>query len=813
MMLRDLRYAVRVLRGTPAFTAAAVLTLALGIGANTALFSVVDEVLLKSLPVRDPGSLVVLAMHTPRGERNLQISYPLYTELAARNTTLAGLVAVTAGGDRMPVQIPPAADGDVAVVSLASLNFFEMLGVHATPGRVFSAEDGRPDAPLVVVLSHRYWTSRLAASPSAIGRTLHIQNVPFTIVGVAPPGFFGNVVGESPDMWTTTSAQPRLWLNYNFLTMSSVDWLNVMGRLRPGVTLRQAQESLDATLRGIEREWSGAPRSEGLPRGGRIVVDAGARGFSDLRERFDRPLRLLMIVVGLVLLGACVNVAGLLVARSAAAEREIAIRMALGARPRDVARQFLAQSLLLSLMGGIAGVLLSLWGTDALLPLLGTRAGETPLSVSLDLRLLAFASATSLATGLAFGTLPICRYVRRQSHAIGGGAAARPRLLLGKALVVTQIALSLVLVIGAGLFVRTLQKLRDVGAGFDTSRVVMARIDAGAAGYTPEQVASLAVRLRSEIEAIPGVQSMSQSEVSVMSGRSRICCITVPGYSPAPDERMEIRTNDVTPSYFSTVGMPLRAGRGFSDGDGAGVVRPVIVNEAFERKYFAGAPATGRSFAFGKGKPIPIVGVVADARYDGLRAPILPLVFFPAAPDRPLQFVEVRTSGDSRAVVGAIRRALLATAPGLPVREMFTVEQLIDASIGQERLLARLAGLFGLLALSIACVGLYGLLAQLVAQRTNEIGIRIALGAERRQVAALVLRESGTLLIAGLSIGIVAALASTRATASLLYGISATDPVAVCLAVACLAAAAVAASLVPAWRAATVSPLTALRQE
>ena len=534
MIVQDLRYAVRMLWRNAGLVAVAVLTLALGIGANTALFSVFDALLFKSLAVEDPASLVLVTMRNSRGEPNRELSYPLFAEFQARNHAFAGLIASEGGVTRMPVRVSPSPEIDVIAVSMASRNFFDVLGVRPALGRVFAADDDAPGASPVAGLNDRYWKRRFAADPSVLGRTLVIQNVAFTVVGIAPPTFGGNVVGESPDIWVPTAMQPRLSSGLNFLERTSVDWLWVMGRLRPGVTHAQAQTDLQRVFDVVEREWQGTNQAKGLPSRATVLIAPGDKGFSELRERFERPLRILMIVVGLVLLVACVNVASLFIARSAAREREIAIRVAVGATSRHLARQFLIESLVLSSIGGAAGLLIGFWGTDALLPLLGDRSGVTPLTLTVDARLLAFTAALTIGTGITFGLVPALRYARRRQHTLRQGSATRQRLAVGRTLIVFQVALSIVLVVGAGLFVRTLQKLRALDAGFDRQRVLMLRIDPHAPGYQPAERAVLNERLRAEISVIPGVQSVSQSGVGLLSGRSRTCCMTVPGYTPAP---------------------------------------------------------------------------------------------------------------------------------------------------------------------------------------------------------------------------------------------------------------------------------------
>ncbi len=814
MLALDLRYAVRALRRSPGFAAAAILTLALGIGANTALFSIIDSLLLKSLPVPEAERLVVLSMRNARGDENLELSYPVFLELRDRNHTLVDLAAGTSTSNRVQVRIPPSTE--VETVSLASIsgNFFETLGVNAARGRLFTnVLEGARSAEPTLVLDHGYWQTRFAASESVLGQRMLIQNVSFTIVGIAPPAFFGHVVGESPDVWIPVATQPLLSTATNYLESTNVDWLRLIGRLQAGVTHSAALADLQAVYRQIEQDWKPTPKANGLVDGGVLMVRDGRKGFSDLRTQFDRPLKTLLGVVALVLLMSCVNVASLLTARIASREREIVIRLAIGAGRRHLARLFLAESLVLAILGGSCGLLLGLWGTDALLPLLGGRSGLPPLETHADWRLLAFTTFVSVLTGLLFGTMPVLRYAGRRSFAFAKGIWTRPRLALGRALVVAQLALSVVLVVGAALFVRTLQNLRTVDTGFDRAHVLLLRIDPHAAGYDAPRRAVVNHQLRTTLAALPGVQSTSQSGIGLMSGRSRTCCMTVPGYTPAPGERMAIRTNDVTPGYFSTLGMKLLDGRDFVDADGAATSPPVIVNEAFARKYFGGRPAVGSSFAFGDGPGMPIVGVVADARYDGLREATVPLVLFPAKADAPLQSLEIRTPGDSRAVMASVRRAVAEIDATLPLREMFTIEQLVDSSLARERLLARISGFFGVLALVLAAVGIYGLLAHLVTRRTNEIGIRMALGASQREVVQLVLRETMLMVVPGILAGLAAAALVTRMAAALLFGLTPNDPAAFAASTVALAIVAVASAWLPARRAATITPLAALRHE
>jgi predicted permease len=612
------------------------------------------------------------------------------------------------------------------------------------------------------------------------------------------------VVGESPDVWVPAATQPRLWAGLDYTRMSNVDWIRVGGRLREGTSLAEGQAEVAAAFGAIEADWRASANGQGLPAGAQLLVSDGRRGFSTLRSRFERPLQVLGAAVGLLLLVTCVNVASLTTARVASRRREIAIRLAVGARRRDIVRQQLAESLVLAFAGGAAGLLTAVWTTDALLPLLGNHIAAPVLATSVNGRLLIFTVALAAGTGLLFGMLPMATPSSRPSLVTGSARFHPPAI--GRALVTAQVAMSLVLLIGAVLFVRTLGNLRTLDAGFDRSHVLMITVNPMASGLPPPALASVNARVKAALAAIPGVESVSQSGLGLMSGRSSVCCISVPGYQPAPGERMAIRTNEVSPEYFATVGMRLVTGRGFTTADGSDRSGTVIVNEAFGRRYFGGASAVGRTFGFGTGPTgqRQIVGVVADARYDGLREPPVPMVFSATNGAGFLQSVALRTTRDPATLAAAARRALAEAEPRLPVREIFTIARLVDASLAQERLMARLAGFLAVLAAVLACVGTYAVLSNSVTARTREIATRIALGAGPAQVRALVLREGATLVLAGLAAGAAAAAAATRVTASLLYGITPGDPIAFLTAVAAMTALTLAAAILPLRRAARV---------
>jgi predicted permease len=813
-LIQDLRYAGRGLRRNPGFSAVAILTLALGIGANTALFSIVDAVLLKLLPVQDPGRLVVLSLRDVRGERLAEVSYPLFSELRARNHTLADAFAATRGRNPMELRLPGLTDSQPAQVIMVSGNMFEALGVHARLGRMIStADDQRPGGQAVAVLSESFWKNHFSSSSSALGAIITVNDVALTIVGVAPPEFFGTAVGEMPDIWVPATMQPQLLPPANFLETASVDWLVPMARLRPGATLSQARADLDGVLQQVQQDWKGTANGQGLPEQPTVVVAPGSRGFSALRERFTRPLLILMGVVGLVLLVTCVNIATLLLTRAASRQREIVVRVALGASRQRLVRHLITESLLLAALGGLAGLLLAFWGTHALLPLLADRSGTLSLALGVDRRLLVFTVLVSVATGLVFGVIPAMHATRRSEGWRLAGARTGTRRRLGNILVVCQIALSLMLVAGAGLFLRSLQNLRAVDAGFDREHLLLLRVDVAATGYEGAQRAGLNRRLLAAVGGVPGVRSVSQSGVGLMQGRSRICCITVPGYVPALGERMAIRTNDVSPDYFSTVGMTVSAGRSFDERDSAATVRPAIVNEAFVRHYFGGGAAVGRSFGFEPDRLMEIIGVVRDAHYDGFREPAVPLAFFPRREDGRLQSLEVRAEGDPALLAAAVRRAVAAADAHVRVPEVITMHRLVESSLAQELLLARVSSTFGFLALGLACLGIYGVMAFRVARRTSEIGIRMALGATPWKVLQMVFGESARLVLGGIVVGLPAALAATRLIASQLFGVGPADPATLGGSALVMAALAGLAGFLPARRATCVDPVTALRSE
>ncbi len=842
----ELRYALRMMARTPGVTAVAVLSLALGIGANTAIFSIVDALLLKTLPVKSPHDLYVVASNPTRPRTSW--NYPDYCAFRKHNRSFQGLAGYS-GPQPVGLQLPEAGSGattELAYAALVTGNYFEVLGVEAALGRVLNVEDDRqPGASPYVALSYDYWQSRFLRDPRVVGRTLRLNGYPFTIVGIARRGFRGADVASSPNLFlpvlmrSEVTGRPfPLWNNRNNW------WLQAIGRLKKGATVVQAESELF----GIYREQEQAELRSGrdarwVNRAQPITLLPAARGYSYVRNRLEKPLLVLLAVVGLVLLIACANVANLMLARGAARAREIAVRLALGAGRARLGGQLLAESLLIALLGGVAGLALSQFGVRALLEFMPQSGwSQVSLEVSPDLRLLAFTFAISLLTGVLFGMAPALQCTRPAlAPALkegGAGAAAGSRVRLRKTLVVVQVALSLLLLVGAGLFARSLGNLRDVDLGFRSDRTVVVSVDPSRNGYKGQRLRDFYERLRAGAEALPGVRSVSLAFITPLAGSRWNNNITVEGYSPKPGERTVVDMNAVGPRYFETLGIPILLGRDFTDRDQPpyspdppetftpGVHPPeppgplvAIVTASFAQRCFAGRNPVGGRICQGEkldaARTYEVVGVVKDAHYFGLREALEPMVYMPVwrAETGFGRTLCLRTSLEAPALVEAVRRQVTALDPGVPVLTTRTIEQQIDQNILVERLIATLASFFGSLALLLAGVGLYGVISYGVTRRTREIGIRMALGAQRAGVLWLIVRDAVVLVAAGAAVGLPAALALTRLVQTFLFGVSPQDPWSLAGGAAVLAAVAALASVLPARRAARVDPVVALRYE
>jgi len=833
-MWKDFVYSLRSLRRSPLFTVAAIASLALGIGANTAIFSLLDQVVLRSLPVRDPESLVVLHTDYSAPGRSTSdnhesvFSYPLYRDLRASGAAFSGIVA--RGGAR--VRLAWNGNTEAATAELVSGNFFRTLGIGAALGRTLAPSDeGAPDANPVAVLGHAYWSSHFGASPSILNRTVTVNGHPFIVVGVADARFNGLMQGNSPDLYVPLTMERSLIPNFDVLADRKTRWLNLFARLKPGETLPRAQAATDVAYHAIV-----AAELAGLGRVGslrdernrqrfldhRATLRPAAQGIAALRDKWEKPLRVLTAMVGLVLLIACANVAGLMVARAAGRQREIAIRLAMGARRVALVRQLLIEGLLLALAGGVAGLLVEQWSTAALVGMLpGDEAGGW-IADSLDAHLLAYAFAVSLGCGLLFSLLPALQATRpnlapalkdRASNVASAGPAR-----LRAVLVAAQIALSLLLVVGAGLFSSSAANLLNAQLGFRSSQLLMFRVNATLDRADTASATAFYRDLGLRLAAMPNVTGVAAADGGPFSNSGSGGNITVEGYRAGQDEYTGATNIAVSPGYFGGLGIPQRAGREFTDRDDAAAPKAVVVNQTFVKRYFGKANPLGRRLQFGASTPpkldCEIVGVVAD-NGDDVRDPSQETIYYPYAQwDKPSRLVfYVRTAGDPGRLATALRDAVREADPNLPAVDVKTVELKMRESLYTERLIAILSAAFGILATLLAAIGLYGVIAYSVARRTGEIGVRMALGAMPANVLRLVLLGAARLAAVGIAIGLAAAFAGGRLIESQLFGIKASDPIIYIGAAVLLAAVALVAAGVPAWRAARIDPVTALKYE
>jgi predicted permease len=821
---RDVRYAARTLRASPAFSIAAVLTLALGIGANTAIFSAVNAIMLRALPVERPDELISLAAVYPDNVE--PFSYAAYRRFAVEGTRFADAIAASpVRRDTITIDGPP----ERMEYKWVSGNYFTTLGVPAAFGRtLLRADDRRPAGEPVAVLSDTYWTRRFGRDPSVIGRSFRLRTAVFTIVGIAPRGFLGETMGEAVDIWLPLSAQPGapawLWNGH------STTWLRILARRQPGVTLAQARAGLEPVYERIRSEIAGGTDSPDFRRStleSRLAVSEASGGSSRLRDNLSKPLLILMGIVGLVLVVACANVANLMLARAAARRRETAVCLALGAARLRLVRHSLVEALLIAALGGLGGLFLGTWGISVLAALV---SGALPISleVSPDWRVLAFTMLTSCATALVFGLLPALRAARIDPlpwlKAAGGPGRGTARAPLARTLVVIQIAVSLVLLIAAGLFVRSLLKLKDIDTGYDPDRVLLFEVSPPVDEHRlrPEETRNLYRRLLAHAEGVPGVRGASASFTGVFGSGAWGNAISVEGFVSRSGVTPRTFANSITPGYFEVLGIAVLRGRGFTHEDHDTARKVAVVNQTFARKFFGDADPIGKRVGLCTSRPcrtspegmMEIVGLTEDAKYVDLREERRPMLYVPFTQnDHRLREVQVRTAGDPASVAATLHRALAGVDRRLGIVGMVPLRDQVDASILAEHLGAKLSATFGLIALGLAAVGLYGLIAYATTQRTAEIGIRMALGATRKDVLWLVVRDTLRLIFVGVLIGIPAGLAGARLLASQLYEVGPGDPVAVSLGLVPLLLVALLAGYLPARRAARISPLGALRCE
>jgi predicted permease len=844
-LAQDLRFAFRTFRRAPVFTAVAVLSLAFGIGANTAVFTLSDQILLRLMPVKNPRELVQLAgrgNHSGSNRGSNALSYPMYTDFRGREDVFSGLLC--RWGTAMSISF----DGSTERVSgeLVSGNYFQVLGVGTAAGRLLSQQDdltegGHP----VAVLSHGFWKSRFAQDPDVIGKTMAVNGHNFTIVGVSQEGFDGVEQGFATQVFVPVKMKPQMTPLWNDLENRRSRWVNVIGRLQPGMTAEKGQAALQPFFHSIlEQEVQEAAFANSTPYSREqflkmtLEVMPASQGRTSLRRNTEQPLLVLMGIAGFVLLIACANVAGLLVARAASRQKEIAVRLALGAGRLRVVRQLVAESMLLAGLGGVAGLVLSVFASRFLLTFLPQAEQNLTISATPDWRVLGFTLAVSAAAGLLFGLLPALQSTRPslapvlkdQAGAVAGGGAV---VRLRKPLVVTQVTLSLLLLIGAGLFIRTLGELRNLKPGFTTENLVAFAVDPSLNGYDVERCKLFYRQLLDALEATPGVRSVGLASVPILFGWEWDSTITVEGYEAQPGENMNPFFNSISPGYFETLGIPVLTGRDFRVSDNETLLhdvreetgrenrvpKVVIVNRSFGEHYFGERGVIGKHIGFG-GNPgtkadMEIVGVIGDAKYMNMRDEVPRQVFIPFLAS---DFVSgmhgyVRTEMPPAQVFALIRQEIRKLDSDLPVYNLRTFETQVDRSLAAERAVASLSTAFGLLATLLAVIGLYGVMAYTVARRTREIGIRMALGAVRGNVIWLVMREVFLLVGAGIALGVPAAVGLSRLVESQLFGIEPHDPLTLVAATVGLALVSAAAGYLPARRATRVNPVQALRYE
>lgn len=839
----DLRFALRTLRKSPVFTAVAVISLALGIGANTAIFTLLDQILLRLLPVKDPRQLVLLSMkgfHYGGNWGGNAISYPMYRDFSEHNSVFSGMfcrfaynMSLTFNGRTERV------DGE-----LVSGTYFPVLGVTAALGRTFTPEEDRiPNGHPVAMLSYSYWKTRFAGDPSIVGKTITVNGHNYNIVGVAQRGFDGVELGRSPQVFVPVMMKAWITPSWDDMKNRRQRWVNAFGRLKPGVTAEQAKASLQPFFHNmLEMEVKEAAfrntTQEVRDRFLKNIIDVlpGSQGRSYLRRQLTTPLWVLMAITGGVLLIACANVASLLVAKATSRQKEIAIRLALGAGRARIMKQLLVESLLLSSIGGIFGLVLAVWTDRLLMAFLPPDSTGLKLSTTPDLRILLFTMAVAFLTGIIFGLVPalqstnpdVAPTLKDQVGGIVGAGGAQVRFR--KALVAAQVTLSLLLLVGAGLFIRSLRNLKDMGPGFPTENLVAFNLDPSLNGYDAERAKIFYRQLTDSILSIPGVRATGLANVRILEDNEWDNWVTIEGYHPDSKNTPDPFMNSIGPNYFATLGVPILAGRDFNPKDTLMVQhgdkpentapRVAMVNEKFAKKFFGSAGgALGRHVGFGidpgTKTDMEIVGVIKDIKYTNLRDEIPIQMFVPYMASKFVggMTVYVRTTMDSDQFFSAVRGKVRELDSNLPLYGVRTIDTQISNSLLIERLIASLSTVFGFLATLLATIGLYGVMAYTVARRTREIGIRMALGAFQKDVVWMVMREVLALVAIGIVVGLGAAMGLTRFVQAQLYGLTPHDPFTLALATLGLAVVASAAGYIPAMRASRIDAMHALRYE
>jgi len=835
-LFSDVRYAIRNLIKRPAFTAVAVITLALGIGANTAIFTLLNAVTFKPLPVRQPQELVLFTglsnEGTSTGDPSIgewrRFSYASYKYFLEHDQNYQGLSAFRSGESQVSVSGRQTQSGEAAQRAsghLVSGNYFTVLGVNAFLGRVLTPADDKPGAPPAAVMSYGYWQQQWNSDPQIINKEILLNGKSFTVVGIMPPEFFGVRVRRSPDLWIPLAFHPQIEMRESYLDNPRVYWLNFVGRLKSGVQIEQAQASANLSLHQFLLNEAGSKLTDDDRQSiasAYVKLAPGARGISGLRLAYSRALQMLMVIVGLVLVIACANVGNLLLSRAAARKAEISLRLALGASRARIVRQLLTESFLLAAIGGVCGVLFAQGGVKVLVTLV---AKTSPLDVHPDIVVLSFTTAVSFLAGLIFGTVPALRASKTDLTTAIKEKSSRSsrRFSLASTLVVAQVGLSMVLLAGAGLFARSLMKLQQEDLGFNRDNVLLIEIDPRLGGYKPTELSALYRQVLDRLKEVPGVQSATIATFSPISGNGRNSTITLRGYTPRPGENMDVDDMLVGPDYGVTLGVPLLLGRDIDIRDTPANQKIAVVNQSFARQFFHGENPLGRRFYFGdendpeRSEELEIVGVVGDVKYDKIKNEPNPTAYRPILQvqnsDAYSSTVEIRTTGDAASLAPMARAAIRQVDPKLPVFGVTTLREQLAGALRQEKLVAELVSFFGLLALLLACVGLYGVMAHGVVRRTKEIGIRMALGAERKLIVWMVMRETILLVLLGVAIGVPIALGAARLISSQLFGLNPADPFSLIVAALVLTGVASLAGFLPARKASKVNPLIALRYE
>lgn len=838
---KDARYGFRQMLRSPGLSLVAILSLALGIGANTAIFTVIDDLLLKRLPVHDPQMLVsfgdgsdsgIIAPSSP-GPYDI-FPYDFYRSISGNRDELEGICAFASFPTMVSVRTGSGAESPAAqaISHLVSGTFFSVLGAQPLIGRVFTLDGSAAEgSSAVAVISYRYWHENLSSDPGVVGRSITINGTSFLVVGVMPSSFYGATLNEqSPDLWLPITMQPQVMMQPSLLKPDGLFWVHIMARRKATVSVAQAQSWVTVEFQRFLTQREGtqisALRQKQIS-GTFIPLLPGGSGLSDMRLAYQTPLMVLMVMVGVVLLIACANLANLLLVKAASREREFRARLVLGSSRIRILWQVLIEALVLALIGGGLGLGLAFWSTRVIIHFVDGGAAHTALSATPDLRVLLFTFATCIVTAILFGIAPAMRSSRTDlsgalnaSARTASGAAARSSRLLPQALIVTQIALSLVLLSVAGLLLRTLQNLRGRDVGMNRSNVLLVNTNPKFAGYQPEQLNALYDRILERVDGLPGVRSASLAGTPPLHHGTWGSPIDMDGRPTPPNEDISTLLNRASTGYFETLGIPLLRGRTIQPIDNADAPKSAVVNKTFADRYFPNGDAIGHTFTIAD-PAAPgvwhIVGIVRDSQHESPAEKPQSFAYLAVTQltgdDQYAYWLQVRSAGDPAKIIGEIRAALAEIDPNLPVLKTQTINEQFDDLIEQQTFVSKLAGFFALLALTLACIGLYGVMTYSVVRRTNELGVRMALGASRPMLLWMVLKESIAMLLFGILLGIPVSLAASRAIRAGLFGVDPTDPLTLFMAVLMISGCLFAGSYIPARRAAKIDPMTALRYE